>query len=70
MLNKTKTTTVKPKCINCLEEIKKADRSRKYAHELKNIFMIRIKENILQFQWTKNKKQNNYSTSFNKNNLT
>ena len=40
MLNKTKTTTTaKTKCINCLEEIKKADRSRKYAHELKNIFI-------------------------------
>ena len=37
---KTKTkTTAKPKCINCLEERKKADRSRKYAHELKNIFI-------------------------------
>ena len=37
---KTKTkTTSKPKCLNCLEERKKADRSRKYAHELKNIFI-------------------------------
>ena len=27
------------KCIHCMEEIKKADRSRKYAHELKNIFI-------------------------------
>ena len=37
---KTKTkTTNKPKCTNCLEERKKADRSRKYAHELKNIFI-------------------------------
>ena len=35
---KTK-TSVKPKCANCAEEIKKADRSRKYAHELKNIFI-------------------------------
>ena len=39
MLNKTKNSTVKTKCINCAEEIKKADRSRKYAHELKNIFI-------------------------------
>ena len=29
----------KSKCIHCMEEIKKADRSRKYAHELKNIFI-------------------------------
>ena len=37
---KTKSkSTNKPKCINCLEERKKADRSRKYAHELKNIFI-------------------------------
>ena len=37
---KTKTkTTQKPKCTNCVEERKKADRSRKYAHELKNIFI-------------------------------
>ena len=39
MLNKTKTISIKAKCINCAEEIKKADRSRKYAHELKNIFI-------------------------------
>ena len=39
MFNKTKTITTKAKCINCAEEIKKADRSRKYAHELKNIFI-------------------------------
>ena len=32
-------TIVKPKCINCAEERRKADRSRKYAHELKNIFI-------------------------------
>ena len=37
---KTKTkSTDKAKCVNCLEERKKADRSRKYAHELKNIFI-------------------------------
>ena len=29
----------KSKCIHCMEEIKKADLSRKYAHELKNIFI-------------------------------
>jgi len=29
----------KAKCIHCMEEIRKADRSRKYAHELKNIFI-------------------------------
>ena len=29
----------KSKCIHCMEEIRKADRSRKYAHELKNIFI-------------------------------
>ena len=29
----------KTKCAHCLEEIKKADLSRKYAHELKNIFI-------------------------------
>ena len=29
----------KTKCVHCLEEIKKADLSRKYAHELKNIFI-------------------------------
>ena len=39
MLNKTKASGLKIKCINCAEEIKKADRSRKYAHELKNIFI-------------------------------
>jgi len=39
MFNKTKTMATKAKCINCAEEIKKADRSRKYAHELKNIFI-------------------------------
>ena len=38
MKNKTLINT-KPKCINCIEERKKADRSRKYAHELKNIFI-------------------------------
>ena len=27
------------KCVNCAEERKKADTSRKYAHELKNIFI-------------------------------
>lgn len=32
-------TSSKSKCIHCMEEIKKADRSRKYAHELKNIFI-------------------------------
>ena len=31
--------TVKQNCTNCIEERKKADRSRKYAHELKNIFI-------------------------------
>ena len=37
---KTKTkSTLKQKCTNCIEERKKADRSRKYAHELKNIFI-------------------------------
>ena len=29
----------KSKCMHCMEEIKKADLSRKYAHELKNIFI-------------------------------
>ena len=29
----------KQHCTNCLEERKKADHSRKYAHELKNIFI-------------------------------
>ena len=39
-MNKTKSkTNNKSKCSNCLEERKKADRSRKYAHELKNIFI-------------------------------
>jgi signal transduction histidine kinase len=39
-MNKTKSkTNNKSKCANCLEERKKADRSRKYAHELKNIFI-------------------------------
>jgi len=37
---KTKTTAgVVQNCLKCAEEIKKADRSRKYAHELKNIFI-------------------------------
>ena len=35
---KSKVAT-KAKCINCEEERKKADQSRKYAHELKNIFI-------------------------------
>ena len=38
MKNKTLMSS-KSKCINCIEERKKADRSRKYAHELKNIFI-------------------------------
>ena len=29
----------KSKCIHCMEEIKRADLSRKFAHELKNIFI-------------------------------
>ena len=36
MKTKTKTNV---KCVNCAEERKKADTSRKYAHELKNIFI-------------------------------
>ena len=36
-MNIKSTTTLK--CNNCLEERKKADHSRKYAHELKNIFI-------------------------------
>ena len=36
-MNKTK--SIAPKCSNCAEERKKADHSRKYAHELKNIFI-------------------------------
>ena len=39
MINSKTRTSSKPKCINCIEERKKADRSRKYAHELKNIFI-------------------------------
>ena len=39
-MNRTKTkVATKSKCINCEEERKKADQSRKYAHELKNIFI-------------------------------
>ena len=39
-MNRTKTKSVmKTNCINCAEERKKADQSRKYAHELKNIFI-------------------------------
>ena len=39
-MNRTKTKVVnKVKCLNCEEERKKADQSRKYAHELKNIFI-------------------------------
>ena len=34
-----KTKSIVPKCNNCVEERKKADQSRKYAHELKNIFI-------------------------------
>ena len=33
------TTSAQPSCKNCAEERKKADHSRKYAHELKNIFI-------------------------------
>ena len=37
---KTKTkTAAMQNCLRCAEEIRKADRSRKYAHELKNIFI-------------------------------
>ena len=39
MSNSKARISSKPKCINCIEERKKADRSRKYAHELKNIFI-------------------------------
>ena len=35
----SKTKSIGPKCSNCAEERKKADHSRKYAHELKNIFI-------------------------------
>ena len=35
---KTKTAAMQ-NCLRCAEEIRKADRSRKYAHELKNIFI-------------------------------
>ena len=39
-MNRTKSKSAnKGNCINCLEERKKADQSRKYAHELKNIFI-------------------------------
>ena len=39
-MNRTKSKSLnKGNCINCLEERKKADQSRKYAHELKNIFI-------------------------------
>ena len=39
-MNRAKSKSVnKGNCINCLEERKKADQSRKYAHELKNIFI-------------------------------
>ena len=34
-----KNKTLNYKCYNCIEERKKADQSRKYAHELKNIFI-------------------------------
>ena len=39
-MKRTKTKGMdKQNCTNCLEERKKADQSRKYAHELKNIFI-------------------------------
>jgi hypothetical protein len=39
-MKRTKTKGIdKQNCSNCVEERKKADQSRKYAHELKNIFI-------------------------------
>jgi signal transduction histidine kinase len=38
MKTKTKSAAMQ-NCLRCAEEIRKADRSRKYAHELKNIFI-------------------------------
>ena len=39
-MNKTKSkSNTKSVCANCIEERRKGDTTRKYAHELKNIFI-------------------------------
>ena len=65
-----KNKTINYKCFNCLEERNKADLSRKYAHELKNIFITisTVVNSEIEFPTLTVAQNNNQNTNNNQNN--